>query len=110
LNDEFEHRNGKRETGSNKNGRCGISVHRRARRLAGIAVWIALQTDQGRTLWNFVQDAQIEVRKVVWPTRQETIQTTFLVFIVVIITALILWGLDTLLGWAIRGLIGGPGG
>jgi len=77
---------------------------------AGIAVWITLQTDQGRTLWNFIQDAQIEVRKVVWPTRQETAQTTLLVFVVVIITALILWGLDTLLGWAIRGLIGGPGG
>ncbi len=77
---------------------------------AGIAIWIALQTEQGRTLWHFIQDAQIEVRKVVWPTRQESAQTTFLVFLVVIITALILWGLDTLLGWAVRGLLGGPGG
>ena len=77
---------------------------------AGVAAWIGLQTEPGRKLWVFLQEAQLEVRKVVWPTRQETIQTTFLVIVVVIIAALILWGLDTVLGWAIRQLIGGPGG
>jgi preprotein translocase subunit SecE len=76
----------------------------------GVAAWIGLQTEPGRNLWNFLQDAQVEVRKVVWPTRQETAQTTLLVIAVVILAALILWGLDTVLGWAIRQLIGGPGG
>ena len=76
----------------------------------GVAAWIGLQTEPGRNLWNFLQEAQVEVRKVVWPTRQETIQTTLLVIVVVILAALILWGLDTVLGWAIRQLIGGPGG
>ena len=77
---------------------------------AGVAAWIGLQTEPGRTLWNFLQEAQVEVRKVVWPTRQETTQTTLLVIAVVILAALILWGLDSVLGWAIRLLIGGPGG
>ena len=76
----------------------------------GVAAWIGLQTEPGRNLWNFLQDAQVEVRKVVWPTRQETTQTTLLVIAVVILAALILWGLDSVLRWAIRLLIGGPGG
>lgn len=76
----------------------------------GVAAWIGLQTEPGRRFWNFLQDAQLEVRKVVWPTRQETLQTTLLVIGVVILAALILWGLDAVLGWAVRLLIGGPGG
>ena len=77
---------------------------------AGVAAWIGLQTEPGRKLWDFLQEAQVEVGKVVWPTRQETIQTTLLVIGVVILAALILWALDSVLGWAIRLLIGGPGG
>ena len=76
----------------------------------GVAAWIGLQTEPGRRFWTFLQEAQLEVRKVVWPTRPETVQTTLLVIGVVIIAALILWGLDAVLGWAIRLLIGGPGG
>lgn len=72
----------------------------------GIAGAIAAQTERGRHVWGFVQDAQIEVRKVVWPTRQETTQTTILVMVMVIIVALILWLLDIFLGWAIRLLLG----
>lgn len=71
-----------------------------------IAGVIAAQTEKGRRVWGFVQDAQIEVRKVVWPTRQETTQTTMLVMLMVIIVALILWLLDIFLGWAIRLLLG----
>ena len=76
----------------------------------GIAAWIGLQTEPGRSLWDFIREAQVEVRKVVWPTRKETTQTTLLVIAVVILAALILWGLDSALGWAIRQVIGGPGG
>ena len=76
---------------------------------AGIAVAVALQTDKGRQIWDFFQDTQIEVRKVVWPTREETLQTTLIVIIMVIIVAIILWVLDMFLGWSI-GLVMGQGG
>ena len=75
----------------------------------GISVGIALQTEKGREIWGYFHDAQIEVRKVVWPTRQETIQTTLLVIGMVIIVAIILWLLDMFLGWSI-GLLMGHGG
>ncbi|MEE8320226.1 MAG: preprotein translocase subunit SecE [Gammaproteobacteria bacterium] len=76
---------------------------------AGIAVAIALQTDKGRQILGYFQDAQIEVRKVVWPTRQETLQTTLIVILMVILVAIILWLLDMFLGWAI-GVLMGHGG
>lgn len=70
----------------------------------GISVAIALQTAKGKEIWGYFRDAQIEVRKVVWPTRQETIQTTLIVIVMVILVAIILWLLDMFLGWSI-GLI-----
>ena len=73
------------------------------------ALVIALQTEKGRHISGFVRDAQIEVRKVVWPTRQETAQTTLIVMIVVVIFALLLWLLDLMLGGAIRAIIGRGG-
>ncbi len=75
----------------------------------GISVGIALQTNKGREIWGYFHDAQIEVRKVVWPTRKETINTTLLVIGMVIIVAIILWLLDMFLGWSI-GLLMGHGG
>ena len=74
----------------------------------GISVAIALQTVKGKEIWGYFRDAQIEVRKVVWPTRQETIQTTLSVRVMVILVAIILWLLDMFLGWSI-GLIMGRG-
>ena len=74
----------------------------------GISVAIALQTVKGKEIWGYIRDAQIEVRKVVWPTRQETIQTTLIVIVMVILVAIILWLLDMFLGWSI-GLIMGRG-
>ena len=76
---------------------------------AGISVAIALQTEKGRYLWAFLQDAQVEVKKVVWPTRQETLQTTLIVILVVIIVSIILWILDMFLGWSIGSLMGQRG-
>jgi preprotein translocase subunit SecE len=72
----------------------------------GISVGIAYQTEKGREIWGYFHDAQIEVRKVVWPTRQETIQTTLLVIGMVIIVAIILWGLDWFLTKSIGALMG----
>jgi len=76
---------------------------------AGVSVAIALQTEKGRHIWGYFQDAQIEVRKVVWPTRQETVQTTLIVIVMVILVAIILWLLDMFLGWAIGSLMGHGG-
>lgn len=76
---------------------------------AGVSVAIALQTDKGRQIWGYFHDAQIEVRKVVWPTRQETVQTTLIVILMVILVAIILWLLDMFLGWSI-GMVMGHGG
>lgn len=73
---------------------------------AGIAVAITLQTDKGRQILGYFQDAQVEVRKVVWPTRQETLQTTFIVIMMVVLIAIILWLLDMFLGWSIGALMG----
>lgn len=68
-----------------------------------LAVFIALQTSVGQLFWSFAKGARVELRKVVWPTRQETIQTTLVVVGMVVIAALVLWGLDTLffslVGW-----------
>ena len=60
---------------------------------------------QGQALWGFMQDARTETRKVVWPTRQETVRTTLLVFVVVTLVAVFLWLLDILLGWGVESLI-----
>ncbi|SDT00759.1 protein translocase subunit secE/sec61 gamma [Halopseudomonas xinjiangensis] len=71
-----------------------------------VAGFVALQTEKGKAFWTLTKEARIEIRKVVWPTRQETTQTTLIVVAVVLIMALILWGLDTLLGWIISQFIG----
>lgn len=74
--------------------------------LAAVATFIALQTGKGRDFWKLVKEAKVEIRKVVWPTRQEATQTTLIVFAFVLVTALILWGLDTLVGWSASQILG----
>ncbi|MEH6672439.1 preprotein translocase subunit SecE [Halopseudomonas sp.] len=71
-----------------------------------VAGFVALQTSKGKAFWALLKEARIEIRKVVWPTRPETTQTTLIVVAVVLVMALILWGLDTLLGWIISQFIG----
>ena len=72
---------------------------------AGAAGWIAAQTEKGRSFVNLCLEARVEIRKVVWPTRQETTQTTVGVLIVIIIVAIILWLLDSLLNSVISSFI-----
>jgi preprotein translocase subunit SecE len=74
--------------------------------LATLAVFIALQTAKGIEFWRLAKEARTEIRKVVWPTRQETTQTTLIVVGFVLLMALILWGLDTLIGWAASRILG----
>ena len=71
---------------------------------AGITV--AMTSTQGQRLWAFIQGARIEIRKVVWPTKQETTQTAIAVFIFTFIMALFFWGLDSFLLWLTRTLVG----
>jgi preprotein translocase subunit SecE len=68
------------------------------------AALVGLQSQQGKTFWAFVQSSRIELRKVVWPNRQETIQVTIVVFAMVIVLGLFFWGLDSLLGFLTRWL------
>ena len=74
--------------------------------LASIAAFVALQTSKGAEFWKLAKEARIEIRKVVWPTRQEATQTTLIVFAFVLLTALILWGLDSLIGWLASRILG----
>ena len=73
--------------------------------MAAIAFGIAATSEPGRRGLGFVKDARIEVRKVVWPTRQETLQTTIAVIIMVIVVAIMLWLIDMFLGWSITTLL-----
>jgi len=77
--------------------------------LLGVAFVLAFQTGKGRLVWTFVLGARTELRKVVWPTRQEALQTTLLVVVMVAITAIILWGVDTLFLWLVSWLTGQRG-
>lgn len=74
--------------------------------LALIAGVIAAGTVKGKAFITLGKEARTEIRKVVWPTRQETTHTTLIVVVVVLIVAFILWGLDSALSWVISLLIG----
>ena len=76
----------------------------------GAAAFIVGQTDRGREMFSFVREADVERRKVVWPTRQETLQTTLVVLVITILVAIMLFLMDTLFGWIVRRLIGAGGG
>jgi len=73
---------------------------------AVLAGYIAVLTERGARIWNLMKEARVEVRRVVWPSNQETTQTTLIVIVIVIIFALIMWGLDSLLGWLVSSIIG----
>lgn len=74
--------------------------------LALVAGFIALQTTRGRALAQVMKEAKVEIRKVVWPTRPELLQTTALVLAFVLLVALILWGMDSLVAWIVSSVIG----
>jgi preprotein translocase subunit SecE len=79
--------------------------------LGGLAagITVAMSSTQGQRLWAFIQGARIEIRKVVWPTKQETTQTSIAVFVFTLIMALFFWGLDSFLLWLTRTLVGSTG-
>jgi len=74
--------------------------------IAALAAYVGLQTGKGKAFFVLAKEARAEIRKVVWPTRQETTQTTLIVVAVVLVMALLLWGLDSLLGWLVSLIVG----
>ena len=64
-----------------------------------VAGFIAIKTAKGASVLELAYGARIEWRKVVWPTKQERNQTTLIVGAVILLMALILWGIDSLLSW-----------
>lgn len=74
--------------------------------LAAAAGFLAFQTAKGKVFAVLLKEARVEIRKVVWPTRQETTQTTMIVVLVVLLMALMLWGVDSLLGWLVSLIVG----
>ena len=74
--------------------------------VAGVSVAIIMQTAMGRGVWRFAADSRTEVRKVVWPSRQETVQTTLIVFAMVLVVGIVLWLFDMALGAILKMLTG----
>ena len=73
---------------------------------AGVGITIAMMSTQGQRLWHFIQGSRVEIRKVVWPTKQETTQTSIAVFVFTLIMALFFWALDSGLLMLTRKLVG----
>ncbi|MDX1902028.1 MAG: preprotein translocase subunit SecE [Gammaproteobacteria bacterium] len=91
------------------------NVHSLLFRLLGWALLLLLTsgifftTTQGKAFIEFVRESQVELRKVFWPTRQETLQITFFVAMMVLVLALVLWGMDSILVWLLGWLTGQRG-
>ena len=72
----------------------------------GLAGYIVYQTSFGKTVYTYVLESKIELKKVSWPTKQETTQTAIGVIVIVVIIGILLWLLDMLLAWSIGTLYG----
>jgi preprotein translocase subunit SecE len=72
----------------------------------GLGLGFAWFSWYGREFWLFAQSARVELRKVVWPSRDETIKTTYVVFIFAIVMGVFFWGLDWVLTWLTRLMTG----
>lgn len=62
-----------------------------------LALFVAAITNQGTVARTFLKESRIELRKIIWPTRQEATQTTLVVMGVTVVVSLILWGLDSII-------------
>ena len=72
--------------------------------VAGAALFMA--TGLGMRTREFLSEARFELRKVVWPSRQETTRTMWVVIAVVIVISLSLAGMDLIIQWAVKWLLG----
>ena len=74
-----------------------------------LSIIVTLQADAGKRIWAYFKETRTEIRKVVWPTRKETTQTTLIVVVMVILVGIFLWLIDMFFMWAVK-LLTGPGG
>ena len=75
----------------------------------GVGILVALQSVQGRAFWQFVQGSRVELRKVVWPTREDTTKMTLVVVAAIVVLGIFFWLLDMMLGAITRSLTGQGG-
>tara|TARA_B110000196_G_scaffold158931_1_gene136738 strand:- start:152 stop:490 length:339 start_codon:yes stop_codon:yes gene_type:complete len=74
--------------------------------VSGLGLFVLTTTSEGKEALKVILESRTEIRRVVWPTRVETIQTTLIVLVAITIAALVLWGLDSLFGWAMAQILG----
>ena len=74
--------------------------------LIGLGIFFMALTDFGRLAIKLMSESRTELRRVVWPTRVETTQTFLIVFVSILVLALLLWGLESLLSWLTKLIIG----
>ena len=74
--------------------------------LSSISLGIIYKTTQGKELWGFMKEAKVELYKVIWPTRDETVKITIMIVAMVVVMSLIMWGMDSILlktvGWLMK--------
>ena len=68
----------------------------------GVAAGLAYQTAAGKSMWGYIRGSQVELRKTTWPTRQESLQATLMIAVVVLVFAIMVWLLDSGLLWAVK--------
>ncbi|MDC1419023.1 preprotein translocase subunit SecE [Candidatus Thioglobus sp.] len=69
-----------------------------------LAITVFVKSDRGDQFIHFLKETRIELRKVVWPTRQETIKTTGIIMVAVIIIAIFLWIVDAFFTWGVQSI------
>ena len=74
--------------------------------ISALALVLVLSTDMGKGFIAFLNESRVEVRKMVWPTKQETVQATMVVVALVFFVGIVLWLLDMFLFWGIGKLTG----
>lgn len=73
--------------------------------LSIITIALALTTAKGQMAFQYIKESRLELRKVVWPTRQETVQTTLMIAGIVLLMSLVLWGIDSLFAYFVGAVL-----
>lgn len=71
-----------------------------------VALLTVYQTAVGRLGWSYLQDSRVELKRVIWPSRQQTLQMTLMVCFLVVLVSLFMWALDWVIGSLIGWLLG----
>mgnify|MGYP001405939280 FL=1 len=74
--------------------------------LIGLGIFFMALTDFGKSSIKLMVESRTELRRVVWPTRIETTQTFLIVFISILVLCLLLWGLESVLSWLTKLILG----